>query len=223
VSRIGIIAAMPREVAPLVKGWQRDDSRRVSKVPVWESERAVVVCAGMGEERAALGVEAAISRGASELWSVGWAGALDESLHVGEVLQPALVVDARTGERYACAGGQGVLVTTATVAGVVEKKRLRAAYAADLVDMEAATVARLAAARGLKFRAVKAVSDEVGFEMKDLGRFSTADGQFREAGFALFAALRPWMWPRVARMADASARAAKALCADIMKDLKAEA
>lgn len=220
MSRIAIIAAMPREVAPLVKGWKRDDSLRTKKIFVWENERAVVACAGIGERRVAMAVDAACSRGdVTELVSVGWAGAVHGGLRAGSVHRPATVIDAKTGQRFACAGGSGVLVTATAVADAVEKQRLHAAYSADLVDMEAATVARMAEARGLKFRAVKAVSDEFDFEMKELASFTDNAGQFREAAFALHVALRPWLWGGVMTMAGNSKRSAEALCAALRDEL----
>jgi adenosylhomocysteine nucleosidase len=212
---------MPREVAPLVKGWRRDATLRAQKISVWESEGAVVACAGMGSRRVTLAVEAACAReDVTELVSVGWAGALHSGLRAGSVHKPALVIDAKTGERFECTCGEGVLVTATAVASRAEKQRLRASYNADLVDMEAATVARLAAARGLGFRAVKAVSDEFDFEMKELAQFSTAQGQFREGAFALHVALRPWMWSSVRTMAGNSGRSAKSLCAALREELR---
>lgn len=220
MSRIAIIAAMPREIASLVKGWKYDDALRPQKVFVWESERAIVVCAGMGEQRAAMAVDAACARGdVHELVSVGWAGAVHGGLRMGSVHRPVRVIDGTTGQRFACAGGSGVLVTVTAVADAAEKQRLHMTYNADLVDMEAATVARLAEARGLKFRAVKAVSDELDFEMKELAKFNTPDGQFREGAFGLHVVLRPWLWSDVLAMARNSKKSAEALCAALRDEL----
>ena len=220
MNRIAIIAALPREVAPLVKGWKRDDALRAQTIFVWESERAVVACAGMGERRVAMAVDAACALGdVTELVSVGWAGAVHGGLRAGSVHRPRMVIDTKTGQRFACVGGSGVLVTAAAVADTVEKQRLHATYNADLVDMEAATVARLAEIHGLKFRAVKAVSDEFDFEMKELAQFSTEDGQFREAAFGLYVALRPWLWSDVITMAGHSKKSAEALCAALKSEL----
>ena len=48
------------------------------------------------------------------------------------------------------------LATSPKVADEAEKRRLASTYKADLVDMEAAAVARLAAMRGIPFYASKA-------------------------------------------------------------------
>ena len=62
-ARIAIIAALPREIAGLVRGTKADAS--LMKVGVWlyRVDGAVVVAAGMGAERAAVAVEAAVSAG----------------------------------------------------------------------------------------------------------------------------------------------------------------
>jgi adenosylhomocysteine nucleosidase len=210
--RIAIIAALPRELSALVNGWERHEAAR--NVFVWTRGDAVAACAGMGAVRGALACEAAmkpVSVGA--LISVGLAGACDPALRVGDVVRASVVVDAKTGERFE-AGGPGdraVIVTGATIANVLEKKRLREAYGAAAVDMEASTVARIARAHGLEFRAVKAISDEADFAMDGLERFASADGQFREGAFALHAAMRPWMWGDVMMLGRNSAKAVRAL------------
>ncbi len=214
-----IIAALPREVKALVRGW------RVQRVPghvlVFSSEDAVVACAGIGGGRAALAVQAAMAvRKVTALVSVGLAGACDPALRVGDVVRPAMIVDAQTGERFGSGGETGPpLVSMATIAGVREKQRLAASYGASVVDMEAASVARLARAHGLAFRAIKSISDEADFEMQELGRFATPDGQFRETAFAAYAVSRPWMWPRLAQLAKNSARAVRSLTVAVETEL----
>jgi adenosylhomocysteine nucleosidase len=74
-------------------------------------------------------------------------------------VRAGVVVDARTGERFSNSEHRQVIVTVATIAGVAEKRRLFETYNANAVDMEAATVARMAQANGLGFAAIKTVSD----------------------------------------------------------------
>jgi adenosylhomocysteine nucleosidase len=214
-----MIAALPREVKGLVRGW---DAREPAKnVFVWTNGRAVVACAGMGAGRVALAVEAARKAGpVSTLISVGLAGACDPSLKVAEIVRAGVVVDSRTGERFSSGDVGPVLVTASVVASVGEKARLFASYGAAAVDMEAATVARLARAHGLGFRAVKVISDEAGFELEELGRFATADGQFREGAFALHAAVRPWMWGTLIELGRNSSRAVAALMSELQRQIE---
>jgi adenosylhomocysteine nucleosidase len=106
-------------------------------------------------------------------------------------------------------------VSVTTVADVEQKAKLAGAYGAHAVDMEAAEVARGAQARGVRFMAVKAISDESTFAMPSLDRFVGRDGHFRETLFAASLAMRPWLWPRFFQLARNSAKASRALCAEL--------
>jgi adenosylhomocysteine nucleosidase len=213
-----IIAALPREVSALVKGWTRREL--AGRVVVYSNGDALVACAGMGAERAALAVEAAMAaRPVTALISVGLAGACDPALRVGEIVRAGVVIDSGTGERFDSSEAGDVVVSAAAIASVGEKARLRASYRAAAVDMEAAMVARLARAHGLEFRAIKVISDEADFEVEGLSRFATADGQFREAAFAMYAALRPRMWGKVIALGRNSSKAVESLTVAIEAEL----
>ena len=81
--------------------------------------------------------------------------------------------------------------------------------------MEAAAVAAAARAHGIHFAATKVISDELDFEMPEMARFIDAQGRFKTASFALFVALRPWLWKPVALLASNSRKAAQALGAHL--------
>ncbi len=215
---MAVVAALSREVAGLVRGWDRSERR--GGVVVYTSDRGVVSCAGMGGERATLALAAALEvRSIDRVVSVGLAGACDPALRVGAVVRAGLVVDTRTGERYRTGEAGCVLATSASVAGIAGKRRLRETYGADAVDMEAAAVARLALAAGREFRAIKAISDEAEFAMPAMDRWVTGDGQFRERAFALHSALRPGVWGPLLRLARNSRRALLALTEEMDREL----
>jgi hypothetical protein len=81
--------------------------------------------------------------------------------------------------------------------------------------MEAATVARLARVNNIPFLAVKAVSDAYDLELPGMDRYITQGGQFREAAFAMYIAVRPHLWKAAAQMGRASAAATDALCREL--------
>jgi adenosylhomocysteine nucleosidase len=212
------IAALDREIASLVHGWRADETLPGKGIHLYWNDHAVVACAGMGASRAALAVEAALALGpAAELVSVGWAGACLHRLHVGDVVCPDVVVDVKTGERFfptkdrARHEGLEVLVTVPVPAGAAEKSRLAVSYYASAVDMEAAAVARLARAHDLPFQAIKAISDGADFELPDMEKFTTPDGQLREAAFGTHVAFHPKLWKPVLSMAKGSKLAAARL------------
>jgi adenosylhomocysteine nucleosidase len=215
--KIAIVAALEREVSGLTRGWSRLQQEYQGRSFIFfERDEIVLVCGGIGVQAARRAAEAVIALYRPTLvQSVGFAGALHPGLRVGDVFAPAVVIDARDGSRAEVDGGEGTLVTFMTVAGAEQKANLARAYQAQAVDMEAAAVAATARAHGIGFAATKVISDELDFEMpgidRRMDRFIDAQGRFRTLNFALFVALRPWLWRRVAMLAGNSRKAAKAL------------
>jgi hypothetical protein len=114
-----------------------------------------------------------------------------------------------------------VLVSFGSVASPAQKASLRESFGAQAVDMEAAAVARATEARGVQFAVLKVISDETDFVFPSTERFVDSNGQFLERRFLGFCALRPWLWPQVARLARNSRRASYALC-DWLRKLSTE-
>jgi adenosylhomocysteine nucleosidase len=209
-----IIAALPREIEHLVRGWRVQ--KLSGRITVYANDFAIVVCAGMGAARASLAVQAALSvRQVTALVSAGLAGACDPGLRVGDIVRAGVVIDAQSGERFMDSQYKQVLVSAPVIASVQEKRRLYASYSASAVDMEAAAVARMAEAHGLPFQAIKAISDDASFELEELGRFATHDGQFREVAFAMYSVARPRLWGKLVRLAGNSKAAVQALTVEL--------
>jgi len=102
MSRIAIIAAMPGELIPLVKGWKHEPHNGVS---LWRKRfddvEWIAACAGAGQDRAARAFAAAEKCGRiDKVLSIGWAGALNEESLPGEAYRVSGVIDVRTGERF---------------------------------------------------------------------------------------------------------------------------
>ena len=211
---IAIVAALDREVRPLIKRWRiRDREYGGRNFRFFENDRAVLVCGGIGAEAARRACEAVTRLYQPQLViSAGFAGALKPELEVGRMLIPRLVIDANDGSRTEVGSGTGALISFAAVADADQKLKLGKAYSADAVDMEAAAVARGASAHGIPFVAMKAISDEVGFVMPSLGKFIGSDGQFQSGRFLANIAMRPWLWPGVMRLRANTQKASKALC-----------
>jgi adenosylhomocysteine nucleosidase len=212
--RIAIVAALEREVAPLIRRWQlRTIEHSGRRYRLFENGEAGVICGGMGAEAARRATEAIIQQlRPSYILSVGFVGALDSTLKVGEVFEPRIVINAADGARTDTGSGRGTLVSFDAVAGVAQKEKLRDSYAAAAVDMEAAAVAQGAGLRNVHFGALKAVSDDAGFVMPPLEDFVKADGSFCSTYFAVHVATRPWLWGKTIVLARNSARASRALC-----------
>ena len=214
MSRVAIVAALEREVKPLVKHWKLSEKEHSGRrFRFFEQDDAVLVCGGIGAEAARRAAEAVIAIYAPAMvYSVGFAGALEPQMNAGEVAQPAQVIDSRDGSRVKLSVGKGTLVSVGSVATPAQKAKLRESFGAQLVDMEAAAVARAAEARGVEFAAAKAISDEFDFDFPAMERFVDSAGSFQRTRFVIYAALRPWLWARVYRLAINSNLASKALC-----------
>ena len=223
--RIGIIAAMPGELKPLVRGWEKMPVARGSGIRMWQRERGgdelVAVCGGMGAAAARRAFTAAEFAGSLDMvLSVGWAGALTVSARPAECYVVSQVIDAQTGERFALdANGSCSLVTTVGVADEREKHRLAESYGAAIVDMEAAQVARLAQMRGIPIHAIKAVSDGLDARLPNLNPFIDVDGQMKMASFLTHVAIRPQYWGPLAQLGRNSAKGAVALAKEIERFL----
>ena len=95
--------------------------------------------------------------------SVGICGGLREGLNVGDLVVPCEVVTADRQlwkcEPIALPATGRLLSMNRIVSSVEEKRRLHIELAADIVDMEAASIAAICAERGIPFAAIKAISD----------------------------------------------------------------
>ena len=212
--RLAIVAALEREVRPLIKNWRAIEKEHAGRrFRFFENGEVVLVCGGIGPGAARRASEAVIALFDPQIiCSAGFAGALDSGLAIADVVRPGTIINAGDGSRTVVESGQGTLVSFSSVASLEQKKKLRESFGAQTVDMEATEVARSAEARGKHFVAVKSVSDGVDFEFPAMERFVDADGRFSEVRFALFAAVRPWWWLRVLRLARNGKRASLALC-----------
>jgi adenosylhomocysteine nucleosidase len=239
---VAIIAALPGELKPLVSPpqgprWQRLKVNKKGTV-LWEHRHArgrwIAGCSGMGGGRATVALNeieryCSLDNPITAICSVGWVGALDASIGAASVWHIAEIIDTQTGERFSTAQqARGhtnewpLLATTARVAGAAEKIRLAASYGAHLVDMEAATLARLAQTRGIPFYCLKAVSDDAGAKLPDLNPFIMANGQLRMMPFLTHVAMRPGSWRGLIKLGRHSSLAARHLSEAIQVWLEAD-
>jgi len=169
LNRLGVVAALAAEaraLGPAVK--------RIGDVACL-GDGTLFAVSGMGCDAAAQAAARLVEAGATELMSFGLAGGLDPDLAAGSVVVPTEVIS-RHGDRCPTsepwrerltaaiarqgpvAGGK--LLTSAGAIDLVEDKA--AAFretGAVAVDMESVAVARIAAAHGLPFVAVRVIVD----------------------------------------------------------------
>jgi adenosylhomocysteine nucleosidase len=230
--RVGIIAALPGELKPLVQGWQPLAVKRKGEA-AWVSRlqdvECVAVYAGVGSEAAGRACDIAAQEGTLDaMFSVGWAGALSCGIHPGSAYAVNEVVDARTAETFVTSfpvhqeiGVPFKLVTTDHIVQYAEKRQLAGLHKALLVDMEAATVARYARSRQVPFYCLKAISDEISDILPDFGRYTGPDGRLHLPALLAHVAFRPKYWPAMLRLgqnAKTGARAVAGALAPLMSE-----
>ncbi len=213
--KIAIVAALETEIRSVVRGWTSktvlSQNRRVT---IWESENGVVACGGIGPICARIAAEAAYQHchgNLSLFISAGFAGALQPSLRVGDLVRPAKVISDADGQMLETAAGKSVLVSAGAIASKETKKIFANKYNAEAVDMEAYSVGDVASIYKIPFIAIKAISDELDFPIPPLGRFVNDAGHFNTASFIGYAAVRPWLWPTIFQLGRNSSVAAAKL------------
>ncbi|MGC2324211.1 MAG: hypothetical protein WA463_16380 [Terriglobales bacterium] len=216
--RVGIVTAMATEVWPLIRNWKKNPypsqnrGRVGHPLEFFESEDAVLLCGGIGYEAGKRAAEAVIEYAKPDvLIATGLAGGLKPEWTLGRTMVAAEVVDEATGRRFRAAYGEGTVISSRQIARAANKRELASRFAADVVDMEGAAVAEVAEAHGLLFLAVKAVMDDMDFELPPLQDFVDAEGRFQHARFGLWAVWHPRWWLATAQLKRRSDRAAAAL------------
>ncbi len=218
-ARIAIVAAMRREVAPLIKAWKaprwaRGKGPKPASLYISPGGEAAVTWHGMGRWRAGfISQHVLLDTDAEILISAGFAGALIPDVKVGDVVVAAEIAETTSDTRFVTGVGSGTLVTGLGVVDREEKLKLAAQYGACAVDMEASSVARIARDCNARFLAIKAISDDVNFEMPPLGQFMDGAGRFETTKFLGHAASRPKVFRAMLALGKNSLRAAKALSA----------
>ncbi len=129
-----------------------------------------VICRNTGDEIAAL-LDVALRRGCRNIISFGLAGGLAPNLRAGDWVVASSVIDAKqtrpTDQTWSKkiltmipgAGYAPILGVDTAITDIEGKRRVHAETGAAAVDMESHLVARLAAAHGLSFTAVRVVID----------------------------------------------------------------
>lgn len=215
VTEVAIVAAMEREVGSLIRDWTMILAHFGH---VYEKGHVVLVMSGIGGKFAAEAAEEILTFRAPEvILSVGFAGALEESLTVGTVVVPTKVLHQESGRGFTIDGGEGTLLTASGIATPAQKREVASRFGAQAIDMEAAAVAEVAQIRGVRFAAIKAISDDLAFPLPAMDRFVDAEGRFRTGRFVAHAAIRPRMWPVLSQLRGNSVKASNALCQVLAK------
>ncbi len=209
--RVGIVAALPAELKPLVRGWVRQPDG--TYLQQHGQFAALAIAGGMGVENAKRAVEQLASHGALDaLVSIGWAGATSCGVQPGKTYDVGEVIDEVGGNRYRTANEANALklVTSPRILGRQEKRSRAEQWGVSLVDMEAAAVAKLAQEQNIPFFCWKAITDSANEELPDLNQF-VVDHQLRLPQLVTYVLPRPRYIAPLLRMGRNGRSGAEAL------------
>ncbi|HEX3435475.1 MAG TPA: nucleoside phosphorylase [Pseudacidobacterium sp.] len=219
MKRIGIIAALSGELKPLVQGWEKRGQTYRGRIGGMD---CIAIAGGMGAEAAAHACNRVMVDGPLDaLVSIGWAGSLSCGLKPPHACVVSEVIDGRTQESYPTNWPEGQrLLTTNHVVRHEEKRELAAQFQVPLVDMEAATVARIAQEKQIAFYCFKGISDGSNDKLPDFNRFLGKNGQLRMAPFVIYALLHPQYWAALSQLGRNSKAAAFNLATLVTESLR---
>jgi nucleoside phosphorylase len=188
-SSLLFIGADPREFTGVLPHWEQVRPLQLSvhwaRTARWKGRDVIAIANGAGSERAFAAVLVAPKPAA--ICNIGFCGALDETLRIGDVVVgtevrdgsrswPALIPQGPVGPRGIVASIDHIAQTAA------EKSNLRAT-GASIVEMEAAGVARASEDLDLPFYCIRAVSDLAHEDLvNDFNAALRPDGTFSTLG-----------------------------------------
>lgn len=171
----GMVVALPAEARALLGRcrWTRQGEFALATAVGPGGAQSLWARCGVGGDRAGAAAAFLLERGVTHLGIVGVSGGLDPDLSSGQLVLARDVVD-EDGNRWPtdtglsmtlapCCGSDfrigSILTTREPILSVAEKAARHASCRALAVDMESAAVARIAAAAGLPFFALRAICD----------------------------------------------------------------
>lgn len=251
MATIGLIAAMPEEIKPLlarIETYSRETAGNFTMYRFRAGHRdACLVESGLGPEKAARATATLIAAAAPDLViNFGLGGAVAPGLRVGDVviaqrllfarerlfseqlgLSPKLAVTAldllQRNLEAPFLICQGTCVTSGAILAKRETARLLPAGVVNpVLEMETAAVAKIAAREGVPLLAIRAISDDATEELE----FNITDFTDRNMNIKVHRVLwsltrRPWLVPQLMRLARNSKRAGGNL-ARVVESLLAE-
>ncbi len=175
MTSVGLVVALPGEKRTLTKA--RVQSGRFSRL----NDKTLILLSGIGPDKAADGAAILIRQGCTALLSWGCAAALDPELKPGELIIP---------EKILCANGEAfntdqewrgklldrladhqiihsgpITESRSLVGSAAEKLALCNQNGAIALDMESASIARLAARQNLPFVSIRAIADPANLDL----------------------------------------------------------
>jgi adenosylhomocysteine nucleosidase len=179
------IAADPREFAGWLSHWEQVQPLQLpvhwARKGRWKGREVTAIANGAGAERAFAAV--LVAPKSSAVCSIGFCGALDETLRIGDVFAATEVSNGARAWPALLPGAtdapSGVVASIDHIARTAAEKSNLRATGASIVEMEAAGVAQACEDLSLPFYCIRAVSDLAGEDFSnDFNAALGPDGRF---------------------------------------------
>lgn len=174
----GIVVALPEELGTLT-------AKKIEKGQVEHvTEKMLLVCSGVGSDNASASAELLVKQGANRLISWGCAAALDATLKPGDLVLAESYVDAdrvsfdlnnkdwvshinaELSKNPLRKPRIGMIAESKSIVATGrEKAQIAKSTGAMALDMESASIARVARSYGLPFLAIRAIADPLGMDL----------------------------------------------------------
>ncbi len=177
VKRVGMLAPMQHELAPIVRGLQLELDGSVHRGRSGDRE-VVAMLTNMGMAAGADAARRMLDLEVDWVMVVGIAGGVDpEVVAIGDVITPDVVVDRATGESFSPSAGGGTGPRGVLSCGdeLITDPPTLVEMAVDgviAVDMETAAVAAVCAAAGCPWSVYRSISDFAGGGLVDDALFA---------------------------------------------------
>lgn len=251
MATIGLIAAMPEEIKPLLARIETYSRETAGSFTMYRfragSRDACLVESGLGPEKAARATATLIATAAPDLViNFGLGGAATPGLRVGDVIIAQRILFARErlfSEQQGLSPQlaataldllqrnpatpflicRGTCVTSGAILAKREAARLLPAGVVNpVLEMETAAVAKIAAREGVPLLAVRAISDDASEELEfNITDFTDKNMNIKVHRVFWSLTCRPWLVPQLMRLARNSKRAGGNL-ARVVESLLAE-
>ncbi len=201
------LAADPRECKPFVTHWTGVEPVAMpvhwARRGTWKSRPVLAIANGAGPERARMAVEAAAGAfGLNGVCNIGFCGALDTSLGIGDVFVatnvnglPTLLPGSRPQSK------SGALASIPRIAQTAAEKAELRSGGAWVVEMEAAGALGATVELGVGFYCIRAVSDLADEDFSiDFNYFLMQDGRFDTFRLVCSSLMRPKCFRELIRL-----------------------
>jgi len=202
---IALLGAVSEEIAGIKKAMHIFDRTRLNKTEIWTGawwEKTIILArTGVGRQKAKQAAVQVIENFHPEaIISIGYAGALNTELKVGDLFIADCILDEQNDSvafevedslnsewldlaKSISLSGElkikvGKLITVNSVIHTPERKQdLGKQFGADAVEMETIEIAMLAREKKIPFLSVRGISDAVDHELIDSSSFLGTDGE----------------------------------------------